>query len=177
MGNSLSGWHGRRSRRPYLDDMARLSIGECKAYAPGLIWFSVGGRHFTARVILVTVGCLTVPRFVCPTCDQVCSVLYVGDTSCCRRCAGARYSSQSKSPRQRALSRAQRILDQFKKAVPGRSGKKPKWMRLRTYKRHKDVAKAVLLTIVAAAEGRNKAFQSSIVRIRRLARTTKGGHY
>lgn len=173
MGNSLSGWHGRRSRRPYFDELARLSIGECKSHAPGVIAFSVGGRHFTVQAILVTLGCMTVPRFVCPTCDQVCSVLYVADTPCCRCCAGARYRSQSQSPHQRALRRAQKILDQFGKAVPGRSGKKPKWMRWATYKRHNEKARAVLLTIIAAAEGQNKAFQSSIVRMRRLARTPK----
>lgn len=172
MGNSLSGWHGRRSRRPYFDELARLSIGECKSHAPGVIAFSTGGRNFTARTILVTAGCVTMPCFLCPTCDQVCRVLYVVDTPCCRRCAGARYRSQSNSPRQRVLRRAEKILDQFKKAVPGR--KKPKWMRLGTYKRHKDKARAVMLTIVSGAEAQNAAFQSSFGRIRRLTRTTKG---
>lgn len=134
MGNCFSGWSGRRSPRPYFDELPRLAIDDHKKFAPGILTVTVAGRFYSVRAIRMPSGCMMVPRLICAICRQPRQVLYLMAMPCCPRCTGARYRSQSEAPGRRALRRAEKVLMRGK-FEHGRPGGKPKWMRWPTFKR------------------------------------------
>lgn len=139
MGGILSGWHGRRSSRPYFDELPRLAIGECKGVSTGPLFLTAVGNHYTARLIRLPVGCCHAPRFVCATCGRAVRVLYLfAGKGHCYLCAaagvGARYRTTSESPTRRAVRRAEKAFRRFKIDIHRPEGK-PKWMRWATYRR------------------------------------------
>lgn len=147
MGNTFSGWHGRRSSRPYFDELPRIAIGDIPTKdADKLLWNGV-----TVRLTLVPQNLGgTALRFFCPCCNRTVTVLYFTAAPRCYCCADARYRSHSESPSRRALRRAEKIFRQWK-PESGRKDSKPKWMRWPTYWRLVDEAEAVL-PIMEAAE-------------------------
>ena len=149
MGNCHSGWHGRRSARPFFDELPRLAVSEVKPFTVGDLTLSTGGQSYWLKAIWITVGCMTVPRFVCPACHRAVKVVYIGFGACCYRCTGARYRTQSESPGRRAVRRALRIFRRCK-VEPGRKAWKPKWQRWPTYERLSAEAERVFPIIEAA---------------------------
>lgn len=151
MGNIFSGWHGRRSSRPFFDELSRITIADCKPYPPGLILFPWQGGYVAVRKILAPAGFfLEAPRLQCARCGRACTVLHgAGAVGCCKACTGARYRTQSESPSRRALRRAEKIWRRCK-IEPGRKEWKPKWMRWPTYRRLAAEADAVWPIIEAA---------------------------
>lgn len=143
MGSIFSGWHGRRSSRPYFDELLRISIADCKQYPQGDILFSWKGGLVTVRKIIVPVGCIqNAPRLQCARCGSACKVLYVtSGKACCRLCAGARYRSTSTGTTARAYIAGMKSLRRWKFDVK-RPGGKPKWMRWATFERREDEALA-----------------------------------
>ncbi|WIM06844.1 MAG: hypothetical protein OHM77_06145 [Candidatus Nitricoxidivorans perseverans] len=143
MGGTFSGWHGRRSSRPYFDELPRLAVGDCKSHPPGPVFLTAAGRHYTARLIRIPVGFCRVPRLVCATCGRAVRVLYLraGEGHCCR-CTDARYRTTSESPSRRAVRRAEKIWRRAKIDIH-RLGGKPKWMRWPTFERLQAAADAV----------------------------------
>ncbi len=150
-GTIFSGWYGRRSGRPYFDELARLSAGEYKHLAPGWLTVTVAGQSYTVRLVRVPSGCMTAPRLICAVCHRPCKVLYLRHTACCCRCTGARYRSHSESPMRRAVRRAETIWRKCKHDFK-RPSAKPKWMRWPTYERLASAADAVW-PIIERAEG------------------------
>ena len=148
MGNCLSGWYGRRSSRPYFDELPRLAVSEVKPFSPGLLAISTGGQSYRLKAIRIPIGCMTVPRFVCPACHRAVKVVYIGFRACCYRCTGARYRTQSESPSRRAVRRAERIFRRCK-VESGRKEGKPKWQRWPTYERLSAEAERVFPIIEA----------------------------
>jgi hypothetical protein len=148
-GTIFSGWYGRRSMRPYFDELPRLAAGEYKHLAPGLLIVTAAGQSYTVRLVRVPSGCMTAPRLICVGCRRACRVLYLRHTACCCRCAGARYRSHSESPMRRAVRRANKVFRRWK-IEPGRPAWKPKWMRWPTYERLSAEAEAVSPIIEAA---------------------------
>ena len=150
MGGYLSGWHGRRSSRPFFDELLRITIVDCKQYPPGLILLPWQGGYVTVRKIIVPSGFLAVAaRLQCASCGRACKVLYLHRAACCYRCAGARYRTQSESPSRRAYRTALKTLRRAK-IEPGRKKWKPKWMRWPTYCRLTAEAEAVFPIVVRA---------------------------
>lgn len=141
-GTIFSGWYGRRSGRPYFDELPRLAAGECKHLAPGWLTATADGKSYTAQLVQVRVGCMTVPRLICAYCRRTCRVLYLRHTACCCRCAGARYRSHSESPMRRAVRRAEKVWRRCKHDFK-RPSAKPKWMRWATYERLSAAADSV----------------------------------
>ena len=148
-GTIFSGWYGRRSGRPYYDELPRLAAGECRHFAPGWLIATAAGQSYTVRVVQVRVGCMTAPRLICASCHRPCRVLYLRHAACCCRCAGARYRSHSESPMRRAVRRAETVWRKCKHDFK-RPSAKPKWMRWPTYERLYDAAEAVFPIIEAA---------------------------
>ncbi|MEZ5617199.1 MAG: hypothetical protein R3E40_02805 [Rhodocyclaceae bacterium] len=147
MGGIFSGWHGRRSSRPYFDELPRIAAHECKSHPSGPIFMSAAGRHYTARLIRLWIGFCAAPRFVCATCGRAVRVLYLrggeGHCYCCTADRiGARYRTTSESPTRRAVRRAEKVFRRAKIDVH-RPGGKPKWMRWRTYEQLNAAADAV----------------------------------
>lgn len=143
MGGYLSGWHGRRSSRPFFDEFLRITIADCKQYPPGLILLPVAEQIVAVQKILAPAGFLfDAPRLQCAKCRRACKVLYLHRAACCYRCAGARYRTQSESPSRRAYRTALKTLRKAK-IEPGRKKWKPKWMRWPTYCRLTAEAEAV----------------------------------
>lgn len=139
MGGILSGWYGRRSNRPYFDELPRLAIGECKELSTGPLFLSAAGKHYTARLIRLPLGCCHAPRFVCATCGRAVHVLYLfAGKGHCYQCTaagvGARYRTTSESPTRRAVRRAEKAFRRFKIDIHRPEGK-PKWMRWPTYRK------------------------------------------
>lgn len=147
MGNFLSGWHGRRSARPYFDELPRLAIGDIPAENNGAAWLLWQGA--AVRVVRLPQGFGQVARLICSRCARTCTVIYSTPAPCCYRCAGARYRSHSESPGRRALRRAEKIFRRCK-IEPGRKEWKPKWMRWPTYRRLTAEAEAVFPIIEGA---------------------------
>lgn len=141
-GTIFSGWYGRRSGRPYFDELPRLAAGEYKHLAPGLLIVTAAGQIYTVRLVQLRVGCMTAPRLICACCRRPCRVLYLHHTVCCYRCAGARYRSHSESPMRRAVRRAEKVWRQCKIDYKRPEGK-PRWMRWPTYERLSAAADAV----------------------------------
>lgn len=148
-GTIFSGWYGRRSGRPYFDELPRLAAGELKHNAPCLLTATAGGKSYTVRLVQIPVGCMSAPRLVCASCNRPCRVLYLRHTACCCRCAGARYRSHSESPMRRAVRRAEKVFRRWK-VEPGRKDWKPKWLRWSTHRRLTADAEAVSPIIEAA---------------------------
>jgi hypothetical protein len=150
-GTIFSGWFGRRSGRPYYDELPRLAAGEYKHLAPGLLIVTAAGQSYTVRLVRVPSGCMTAPRLICAACLRPCRVLYLNHAACCYRCAGARYRSHSESPMRRAVRRAERVWRLCKHDFK-RPSAKPKWMRWPTYERL-SVAANEVWPIIERAEG------------------------
>jgi len=150
-GTIFSGWYGRRSGRPYFDELPRLAAGELKHHAPCLLTATTGGKSYSVRLIQVSVGCMTAPRLVCAVCSRACRVVYLRHTACCYRCAGARYRSHSESPMRRAVRRAEKVWRQCKHDFKRPEGK-PRWMRWPTYERLSAAAEAVFPIIERAED-------------------------
>lgn len=141
-GTIFSGWYGRRSGRPYFDELPRLSISDCKQFAPGLLTATAAGIRHPVELVLVPVGCMTAPRLICAACHRACRVVYLRGMACCYGCAGARYRSHSESPMRRAVRRAETVWRKCKHDFK-RPSAKPKWMRWATYERLEAAADAV----------------------------------
>lgn len=147
MGNFMSGWYGRRSARPFFDELPRIAIGDIPAEDAGATWLLWQGA--AVRIVRVPQGFGQVARLICSRCDRTCTVIYFAGAPCCYRCTGARYRSHSESPGRRALRRAKRIFRRCK-IEPGRKEWKPKWMRWPTYRRLTAEAEAAFPIIEAA---------------------------
>lgn len=141
-GTIYSGWYGRRSSRPYFDELPRLAAGEYKHLAPGLLIVTSAGQSYTVRLVRVPSGCMTAPRLICARCGKACRVLYGLGAARCHVCTPAIYRTHSESPMRRAVRRAEKIFKQVR-IEQGRHGWKPKWMRWATYDRLHDAADAV----------------------------------
>ncbi len=148
-GTIFSGWYGRRSGRPYFDELPRLAAGEYKHLAPGLLTVTADAKSYAVRLVRVSSGCMTAPRLICARCGRGCKVLYLRGMASCYRCTGARYRSHSESPMRRAVRRAEMVFRRWK-IEPGRKEWKPKWMRWPTYERLSAEAEAVSPMIEAA---------------------------
>lgn len=141
-GTIFSGWFGRRSGKPYFDELPRLSAGEYKHLAPGVLIVTADGKSYTVRLVHVPSGCMTAPRLICAACRRACRVVYLRGMACCYRCAGARYRSHSESPMRRAVRRAEKVWRRAKVDIH-RPGGKPRWQRWPTYERLSDAAEEV----------------------------------
>jgi hypothetical protein len=148
-GTIFSGWYGRRSGRPFFDELPRLAAGEYKHLAPCLLTATVAGNCYAVRLVQLRVGCMTVPRLICASCRRPCRVLYLRGTACCCRCAGARYRSHSESPMRLAVRRAEKVWRKCKHDFKRPEGK-PRWQRWPTYERLSAAADAVWPIIDAA---------------------------
>lgn len=148
MGNFFSGWHGRRSSRPYFDELLRISVADCKRYPQGDILFSWRGGLVTVRKIIIPVGCIpNAPRLQCARCGTACKVLYsAAGKTCCRLCAGARYRSTSTGATTRAYIAGLKALRRCKFDLK-RPGGKPKWTRWPTFERREAAALAAMPAI------------------------------
>lgn len=143
MGGTFSGWHGRRSNRPYFNELPRLAVGAVKGHPSGLLFLTAPEKHYTARLIRLPVGCCYSPMLVCATCGRAVRVLYLrAGGGRCYQCAGARYRTTSESLTRRAVRRAEKIFSRCPIDIH-RPGGKPKWMRWATFKRLNAVADAV----------------------------------
>jgi hypothetical protein len=167
-GTIFSGWYGRRSGRPYFDELPRIAAGEYKHLAPGLLTVIADAKSYAVRLVRIPSGCMTAPRLICARCGRGCKVLYLRGMACCYRCAGARYRSHSESPMRRAVRRAKKIFK--RKLEPGRPAWKPKWQRWATYDRLEAAADAVWPII----ERDDNALHDSIARIRDLKPKKRG---
>ena len=147
MGNFMSGWYGRRSARPFFDELPRIAIGDIPAEDAGATWLLWQGA--AVRVVRVPQGFGQVARLICSRCDRTCTVIYFAGAPCCYRCTGARYRSHSESPSRRALRRAKKIwrrcIIDFK-----RPEGKPRWQRWPTFEKLSAEADAVWPTIERA---------------------------
>ena len=141
-GTIFSGWYGRRSGRPYYDELPRLAAGECRHLGPGWLTAAADGKSYTVQLVHLPVGCMTTPRLICSVCRRACRVVYLRGMACCYRCAGARYRSHSESPMRRAVRRAETVWRKCKHDFK-RPSAKPKWMRWATYERLEAAADAV----------------------------------
>lgn len=143
MGGIFSGWHGRRSSRPYFDELPRLTAGAVKGLPSGPLFLTAAGKHYTARLIRLRVGCCYSPMLVCASCGRAVRVLYLrAGGGHCYQCAGARYRTTCESPTRRAVRRAEKIVRRCPIDIH-RPGGKPKWMRWPTYERLNAEADAV----------------------------------
>lgn len=172
MGNCFSGWHGRRSSRPYFDELPRLVAADISAGDPDSAW--IIWRGVAVRLVRVSTGCCRSPRLICARCGRVCRVIYLTAVPCCYRCTGARYRTQSESPGRRAVRRAEKILRR-NRIEPGRKEWKPKWMRWPTYERLSAAAE-VAAEIIMQAEEAPRALLRRIeaMKPRRRGRPPKG---
>jgi hypothetical protein len=92
-GTIFSGWHGRRSGKPYFDELPRLAAGDCKHLDPGLLAVTADGKDYAVRLVRIPSGCMTRPAFICASCGKHCRVVYLRGIACCYRCTGAIYRS------------------------------------------------------------------------------------
>ena len=139
MGSVFSGNFGRRAKRPYLDELQRIHLprivgsnqNEIAKNCAAVVYRHNEKDHYIA-VTHAHGGCFkAVARFVCPVCERCCTVLYIGGSLSCYRCAG-NYRCQSESSGRRAERRATKILDnaQFDDS---RRGGKIAWRRWKTH--------------------------------------------
>jgi hypothetical protein len=131
VGNWLSGHHGRRSSRPYFDELPRVTAADIdlgNAPAGALVLYIRQG--VTVRLVRVSVGCcIGMLRLVCGKCGRACRALYIANgVACCWECTPARYRSHSEAPGRRAVRRAEKVLYAAKVDISRPAGK-PKWMR------------------------------------------------
>lgn len=168
-GNLFSGWYGRRSSKPYFDELPRIAAGEYKHLAPSVLILTAAGQSYIVHLVRITPGCMTAPRFICACCGRYCRVVYLRKVACCYRCAGAIYRTHSLSPANRAVCRARKIF-RARKLEPGRPAWKPKWQRWATYDRLEAAADAVWPII----ERDDNAFADAIARIRDLKPKKRG---
>lgn len=167
-GTIFSGWYGRRSGRPYFDELPRLAAGEYKHLTPGLLIVTAAGQSYTVRLVRVPSGCMTAPRLICARCGKACRVLYGLGAARCHVCTPAIYRTHSESPMRRAVRRAKKIFK--RKLEPGRPAWKPKWQRWATYDRLEAAAEAVWPII----ERDDNALDDSIARIRDMKPKKRG---
>lgn len=81
--------------------------------------------------------------FLCPLCDQRCAILYPVH---CRKCLGARYAIERKSPESRRISKALKIraaLGQKDGGLIAPFPARPKGMHQKTYERIKGEAEEI----------------------------------
>lgn len=136
MGGYFSGWYGRRSSRPYFDELLRITIADCKQHQPSLILLPWRGGYVTVRKILAPAGFLAnAPRLQCARCGRACKLVYVcNGVACCNTCTGARYRTQAESPACRAYRAAMKAFRRWKFDT-SRPGGKPKWVRWPTFEK------------------------------------------
>jgi len=144
MGGYFSGWHGRRSSRPYFDELLRVTIADCKQYPPGLILLPWQGGCVAVRKIIAPAGCIAdAPRLQCARCNRACKLVYIsGGVACCNLCAGARYRSTCQSDLVRAYITAMKVFRRWKFDIK-RPGGKPKWMRWPTFEKREAEVESV----------------------------------
>jgi hypothetical protein len=137
MGNVFSGQFGRRSSRPFFDELPRITIADCNQNEAGLAYFPCKGQTFTVRKIIVPIGCMAaVPRLICSRCGRTCRVVYLRDMACCYHCTGARYRTQAESPMRRAVRRSMKIFKKYATKIDcKRPEGKPAWMRWPTFEK------------------------------------------
>lgn len=131
MGNRFSGWHGRRSHRPYFDELLRVAIADIPAVNSDA-WFYIGGC--AVRLVRVKHGWGHGTRLICAKCRKTCRVVYLSTALCCYRCTDARYRSQSEAPGRRAVRRAERVMGRLQVDL-SRPAYKAKWLRWPKYLR------------------------------------------
>lgn len=149
MGSPLSGWYGRRSSRPYFDELPRLAIRNVPAEDRGATWLIWQGSAVRLTRIPQNLGGTSL-RFFCSRCNSTARVIYFAAAPCCYRCTGARYRTHSESSSRRALRAALKVF-RHHKIEPGRKGWKPKWMRWPTFER-RDAEAAAVFPVIEAAE-------------------------
>jgi hypothetical protein len=133
-GTIFSGWHGRRSGKPYFDELPRLAAGDCKHLDPGLLAVTADGKDYAVRLVRIPSGCMTRPAFICASCGKHCRVVYLRGIACCYRCTGAIYRSHSESPMRRAVRRATTIWRKCETDYKRPYGK-PRWQRWPTFEK------------------------------------------
>jgi len=148
MGSPLSGWYGRRSSRPYFDELPRLAIGDVAAEDRGATWLIWQGSTVRLTRIPQNLGG-TALRFFCSRCNCTARVIYFAAAPCCYRCTNARYRTHSERPSRRALRAALKVFRRHKVDY-SRPSAKPKWQRWPTFERRDAEAEAVFPVIEAA---------------------------
>jgi hypothetical protein len=116
-GNIFSGYYGRRSLKPYLDQLPRVSMGQLsKSMEDGsaTVFIRSKGLMHSTRIMRVRIGAVQQYRFICARCGSRCRILYLSAEPSCRSCTGARYRSQSESSVIRLQRRAYKILKTLK---------------------------------------------------------------
>lgn len=148
-GTIFSGWYGRRSGRPYFDELPRLAAGAYKHLAPGLLTVIEAGQSYTVRLVRVPSGCMTAPRLICARCNRACRILYYfHGAACCYQCTPAIYRTHSESHARRTVRAALKVWRRCKTDYKRPEGK-PRWQRWPTYEKLSAEADAVWPTIEA----------------------------
>lgn len=112
-GNIFSGHYGRRSTKPYLDQLPRVPIGQlpkCKVAGSSSVFIPFDGSVHRVAVMQARVGAMQQYRFICARCGKRCRILYLSTLLACRCCTDARYRSQSESAATRRQRRAYKVL-------------------------------------------------------------------
>lgn len=75
--------------------------------------------------------------FRCPSCDRRVAILYGGRVFACRQCQRLAYDCQRERPDDRVTRQADKLRERlgWEPGVLNGAGRKPKWMRWRTYHR------------------------------------------
>ncbi|MDP2824706.1 MAG: hypothetical protein Q8O52_18745 [Sulfuritalea sp.] len=150
MSNCFSGWWGRRSARAFYDELPRVTIGDCKQHAPGMVTFTTAdGNTFSVQLVLIPSGkFLNVPRMKCSRCGRACCVLYLHGEARCYRCTDARYRTTSESPARRAVLAALKVWRKHVTKIDyKRPAGKPKWIRWPTFEKREAAADAAFPVI------------------------------
>lgn len=113
-GNSFSGHFGRRSTRPYLEEIPRIyadqAAGLDLSHRPCSLFVPCNGMVHRVAVMQVRVGAMNQYRFICKQCGSRCRILYLATSAVCRNCNGSRYRTQSESSATRLRRRAYKFL-------------------------------------------------------------------
>jgi hypothetical protein len=114
-GNSFSGHFGRRSTRPYLEEIPRVyavqATGLNLSHKPRGVFIPFNGMMHRVAVMQVRVGAMNQCRFICKQCGNRCRILYLGTSAVCRDCNGSRYRTQIESTATRFRHRAYKFLE------------------------------------------------------------------
>jgi hypothetical protein len=157
-GTIFSGWYGRRSSRPYFDELPRIAASEYKHLAPGLLIVTAAGQSYSVQLVRVPSGCMTAPRLICAHCSKACRVLYGLGAARCHICTPALYRTHSESPMRRAVRAAFNVWRQCKIDYK-RPARKPRWQRWPTYARLSAAAEEVFPIIDRAENAPYDAIQ------------------
>ena len=151
MGGSGSGWYGRRSPRPRVDDLHPLSVaslsragvlGNPCAATPITVWIRNVNVHLPVEATRQRFGGFRW-WFVCPNCGSRSTKLYLREVAAhvsCRVCLRLRYTSQSLSMPERWRHRAGVLFRRAGCHADDSYYYKPKWMRWATFNRLIDEA-------------------------------------